>query len=173
MKKLIVALSIMAVIAVLVSGGIFGYSQFKKINDGNGIQISINSDKGETSESSETTTEEDKQVNEEEQTQEVQSTEDNVTNEQSTEEENNESNNSNETEINRDNVFDYALAAINEVGDADLMKFQEPSYSDGVWTIDANNKSGSGSNTIKVYDDGWVQIYDGSGEIAHETKIEL
>ncbi|HDH0866349.1 hypothetical protein H7935_03625 [Staphylococcus saprophyticus] len=62
---------------------------------------------------------------------------------------------------------------MNEVGDADLMKFQEPSYSDGVWTIDANNKSGSGSNTIKVYDDGWVQIYDGSGEIAHETKIKL
>ncbi|MCE5100153.1 hypothetical protein KJB80_09795 [Staphylococcus cohnii] len=62
---------------------------------------------------------------------------------------------------------------MNENGDADLMKFQEPSYSDGVWTIDANNKSGVGSNMIKVYDDGWVQIYNGVGDVIQETQIEL
>ncbi|QPI17014.1 hypothetical protein [Staphylococcus phage vB_StaM_SA1] len=163
MKKLIVTLSIMAVIAVLVSGCIFGYSQFKKINDGNGIQISINSDKGEANKSSESTTEEDKQVDEEEQTQEVQSTEDV-----------NESDN-NDVVVSRDNVFDYLFAGLDKLyGDAwdkDQITFQEPKYesSTGNWVIMANNKSGSGGYVFKVSASGTVYIYNSSGDILDDS----
>lgn len=38
------------------------------------------------------------------------------------------SNKENQQKVTRDNVFDYAIAAINKVGNADLLKFQEPEY---------------------------------------------
>ncbi|HHD0803744.1 TPA: hypothetical protein ACN103_001882 [Staphylococcus aureus] len=158
MKKLLISLSILAVVVVLLAAGLFGYSKYKEVQL---KQEDIESQLEEKSSNEQT----------------------NNSNEQNSQEEqsyNNNENQSSETnqkeekqKVSRDNVFDYALAAINEVGNAELMKFQEPSYSDGVWTIDANNKSGSGSNMIKVYDNGWVQIYDGSSEIVHETKIKL
>jgi|SRR5699024_316114 len=158
MKKLLVSLSILAVIVVLAAAGVFGYSKYKEVEmKQQNLETQL-----EEKNSNEQTNENDQQQ-EQANTNESQNQENSST----------KNNNDNKQKVSRDNVFDYALAAVNEVGDADLMKFQEPSYSDGVWTIDANNKSGSGSNTIKVYDDGWVQIYDGSGEIAHETKIEL
>ncbi len=158
MKKLLVALSILAVIVILAAAGVFGYSKYKEVEmKQQNLETQL-----EEKNSNEQTNENDQQQ-EQANTNESQNQENSST----------KNNNDNKQKVSRDNVFDYALAAINEVGDADLMKFQEPSYSDGVWTIDANNKSGSGSNTIKVYDDGWVQIYDGSGEIAHETKIKL
>lgn len=158
MKKLLVSLSILAVIVVLAAAGVFGYSKYKEVEmKQQNLETQL-----EEKNSNEQTNENDQQQ-EQANTNESQNQENSST----------KNNNDNKQKVSRDNVFDYALAAINEVGDADLMKFQEPSYSDGVWTIDANNKSGSGSNTIKVYDDGWVQIYDGSGEIAHETKIKL
>ncbi|BDE75776.1 hypothetical protein UFVDC4_00198 [Staphylococcus phage vB_SauM-UFV_DC4] len=158
MKKLLVSLSILAVIVVLVAAGVFGYSKYKEVEmKQQNLETQL-----EEKNSNEQTNENDQQQ-EQANTNESQNQENSST----------KNNNDNKQKVSRDNVFDYALAAVNEVGDADLMKFQEPSYSDGVWTIDTNNKSGSGSNTIKVYDDGWVQIYDGSGEIAHETKIEL
>ncbi|MGV2418760.1 MAG UNVERIFIED_CONTAM: hypothetical protein MIJ72_04620, partial [Staphylococcus saprophyticus] len=151
-------LSILAVIVVLAAAGVFGYSKYKEVEmKQQNLETQL-----EEKNSNEQTNENDQQQ-EQANTNESQNQENSST----------KNNNDNKQKVSRDNVFDYALAAINEVGDADLMKFQEPSYSDGVWTIDANNKSGSGSNTIKVYDDGWVQIYDGSGEIAHETKIKL
>ncbi|MCD8879296.1 hypothetical protein K2V76_03430 [Staphylococcus gallinarum] len=53
------------------------------------------------------------------------------------------------------------MAAVNEVRDADLLKFQEPEYNRSEWTINANNKSGAGANTILVKDDGTVQIWNG------------
>ncbi|MBL0377880.1 hypothetical protein ESM34_07085 [Staphylococcus sp. SNAZ 59] len=81
---------------------------------------------------------------------------------------------SDEQQVTRDNVFDYAIAAVNEVGDADLLKFQEPEYNGSEWTINANNKSGAGANTIVVKDDGTVQIWNGpKTSMDHETKIEL
>lgn len=80
----------------------------------------------------------------------------------------------NQQKITRDNVFDYAIAAINKVGNADLLKFQEPEYNGSEWTINANNKSGAGANTIVVKDDGTVQIWNGpKTSIDYETKIEL
>lgn len=90
--------------------------------------------------------------------------------EQSTTEENT----NDEQQVTRDNVFDYAIAAVNEVGDANLLKFQEPVYSNGEWEIDANNKSGAGAKTIVVKDDGTVQIWNGpKTSMDYETKIEL
>ena len=98
------------------------------------------------------------QVNADE-TQEVNSTEENTNDAQ---------------QVTRDNVFDYTIAAVNEVGDADLLKFQEPEYNGSEWTINANNKSGTGANTIVVKDDGTVQIWNGpKTSMDHETKIEL
>lgn len=158
MKKLLVALSILAVIVVLAAAGVFGYSKYK--------EVEMKQQNLETQLEEKNSNE---QTNENDQQQEQTNTNDSQNQENSS----TENNSDNKQKVSRDNVFDYALAAINEEGDADLMKFQEPSYSDGVWTIDANNKSGVGSNTIKVYEDGWVQIYSGSGEIIQETKIEL
>ncbi|MCD8804673.1 hypothetical protein K1Y28_08440 [Staphylococcus warneri] len=66
------------------------------------------------------------------------------------------------------------MAAINKVGNADLLKFQEPEYNGSEWTISANNKPGAGANTIVVKDDGTVQIWNGpKTAIDYETKIEL
>ncbi|HCX0712245.1 TPA: hypothetical protein OYZ60_002564 [Staphylococcus aureus] len=85
-----------------------------------------------------------------------------------------EENTNDEQQVTRDNMFNYAIAAVNEVGDADLLKFQEPEYNGSEWTINANNKSGAGANTIVVKDDGTVQIWNGpKTSMNHETKIEL
>lgn len=85
-----------------------------------------------------------------------------------------EENTNDEQQVTRDNMFDYAIAAVNEVGDADLLKFQEPEYNGSEWTVNANNKSGAGANTIVVKDDGTVQIWNGpKTSMNHETKIEL
>ncbi|MBP3032674.1 hypothetical protein [Staphylococcus warneri] len=62
----------------------------------------------------------------------------------------------NQQKVTRDNVFDYAIAAINKMGNADLLKFQEPEYNGSEWTINANNKSDAEANTIVVKDDGTV-----------------
>ncbi|MGW9815871.1 hypothetical protein [Staphylococcus cohnii] len=81
---------------------------------------------------------------------------------------------SDEKQVTRNNVFDDAIAAVNEVGDADLLKFQEPVYNNGEWKIDANNKAGAKANTIIVKDDGTVQIWNGpKTSMDHETKFEL
>ena len=160
MKKLLIALTIIAAVAVIVSAGLFGYSQFKQMNRGKGIQITIKSEKGEKNDTSEQST---KDNNEE--------IENQITNEQPV---NNEETNNSSNKVTRDNVFDYTIAAVNEVGDADLLKFQEPEYNGSEWTINANNKSGAGANTIVVKDDGTVQIWNGSKtSMDHETKIEL
>lgn len=85
-----------------------------------------------------------------------------------------EENTNDEQQVTRDNVFDYAIAAVNEIGDADLLKFQEPEYNGSEWTINANNKSGVRANTIVVKDDGTVQIWNGpKTSMDDETKIEL
>lgn len=85
-----------------------------------------------------------------------------------------EENTNDEQQVTRDNVFDYAIAAVNEIGDADLLKFQEPEYNGSEWTINANNKSGARANTIVVKDDVTVQIWNGpKTSMDDETKIEL
>lgn len=160
MKKLISVLSVLAVLVVLTSAGIFGYTKYKEMElKQKNLQSQLD-DKNDESANNEDSYSDQEKVNAvETQTQEINSTEENVSDEQ---------------QVTRDNVFDYAIAAVNEVGDADLLKFQEPEYNGSEWTINANNKSGSGANTIVVKDDGTVQIWNGpKTSMDHETKIEL
>ncbi|WP_232334972.1 MULTISPECIES: hypothetical protein [Staphylococcus] len=155
MKKLI---SVLAVLAVLTSAGIFGYTKYKEVGlKQENLQSQLD-DKNDESVNNEDSYSHQEQVNADE-TQEVNSTEENTNDAQ---------------QVTRDNVFDYTIAAVNEVGDADLLKFQEPEYNGSEWTINANNKSGAGANTIVVKDDGTVQIWNGpKTSMGHETKIEL
>lgn len=80
--------------------------------------------------------------------------------------------------VNRDNVFDYLIAAINqsEGGDASKITFQQPEFSaqgDGIWRIPANNKSGHGSYTFLVEQDGTVSFLDGMMDKFHEEHVTL
>ncbi|MGO2108799.1 MAG: hypothetical protein ACTH27_07465 [Staphylococcus equorum] len=158
MKKLISVLAVLAVLAVLTSAGIFGYTKYKEMElKQENLQSQLD-DKNDESANNENSYSDQGQVNADE-TQEVNSTEENTNDAQ---------------QVTRDNVFDYTIAAVNEVGDADLLKFQEPEYNGSEWTINANNKSGAGANTIVVKDDGTVQIWNGpKTSMDHETKIEL
>lgn len=158
MKKLISVLAVLAVLAVLTSAGIFGYTKYKEMElKQENLQSQLD-DKNDESTNNEDSYSDQGQVNADE-TQEVNSTEENTNDAQ---------------QVTRDNVFDYTIAAVNEVGDADLLKFQEPEYNGSEWTINANNKSGAGANTIVVKDDGTVQIWNGpKTSMDHETKIEL
>lgn len=158
MKKLISVLAVLAVLAVLTSAGIFGYTKYKEMElKQENLQSQLD-DKNDESVNNEDSYSDQGQVNADE-TQEVNSTEENTNDTQ---------------QVTRDNVFDYTIAAVNEVGDADLLKFQEPEYNGSEWTINANNKSGAGANTIVVKDDGTVQIWNGpKTSMDHETKIEL
>lgn len=161
MKKLLIALSIIAAVAVIVSAGLFGYSQFKQMNGGNGIQITIKSGKGEKNETSEQST---KENNEE--------IENQITNEQPV---NTEETNNNSNKVTRDNVFDYLFKYL-EYGDADtsLITFQEPiEDGNGNFKIAANNKSGSGSYNYEVTSEGVVKDINNAGEVTQETYIEL
>ncbi|WP_241538502.1 hypothetical protein [Staphylococcus felis] len=66
--------------------------------------------------------------------------------------------------VNRDNVMDYLTTGINqsEGGDASLIQFREPEQqADGSWRIGANNKSGVGSHTFFVRQDGTVEFWNG------------
>lgn len=69
-------------------------------------------------------------------------------------------------QVNRDNVFDYLIVAINQTegGDASKIKFQQPELimqDGGMWKIPANNKSGHGSYTFIVNQNGTVEFWDG------------
>lgn len=161
MKKLLIALSIIAAVAVIVSAGLFGYSQFKQMNGGNGIQITIKSGKGEKNETSEQST---KENNEE--------IENQITNEQPV---NTEETNNNSNKVTRDNVFDYLFKYLEyEDADTSLITFQEPiEDGNGNFKIAANNKSGSGSYNYEVTAEGVVKDINNAGVVIQETYIEL
>ncbi|MCE4950825.1 hypothetical protein [Staphylococcus hominis] len=161
MKKLLIALSIIAAVAVIVSAGLFGYSQFKQMNGGNGIQITIKSGKSEKNETSEQST---KENNEE--------IENEITNEQPV---NTEETNNNSNKVTRDNVFDYLFKYLEyEDADTSLITFQEPiEDGNGNFKIAANNKSGSGSYNYEVTSEGVVKDINNAGEVTQETYIEL
>ncbi|AYX91063.1 hypothetical protein [Staphylococcus cohnii] len=161
MKKLLIALSIIAAVAVIVSAGLFGYSQFKQMNGGNGIQITIKSGKGEKNETSEQSTKENNEK-----------IENQITNEQPV---NTEETNNNSNKVTRDNVFDYLFKYLEyEDADTSLITFQEPiEDGNGNFKIAANNKSGSGSYNYEVTPEGVVKDINNAGEVTQETYIEL
>lgn len=159
MKKLII--TIIAILSILAAVGFFGYNKYQEVElEKNKLQDQQKENDDSNSQSTSETSNNENQSNESQNNSQEQSTTEKDTND--------------EQQVTRDNVFDYAIAAVNEVGDADLLKFQEPEYNGSEWTINANNKSGSGANTIVVKDDGTVQIWNGpKTSIDHETKIEL
>ncbi|MEM5418705.1 hypothetical protein V2W23_10645 [Staphylococcus gallinarum] len=81
--------------------------------------------------------------------------------------------------MNRNNVFDYVIAAVNQTDgeDASLIKFRQPEFSaqdDGLWRIAANNKSGHRSYIFIIEQDGTVQIWDGlMNKKIEEQKLTL
>lgn len=161
MKKLLSIITIIAIIGTLAAVGFFGYNKYQEVElEKNKLQAQQKEIDVSDSQSISESTNNESQSNESHSNSQEQSTTEEYT--------------SDEQQVTRDNVFDYAITAVNEVGDADLLKFQEPVYSDGEWKIDANNKSGAGANTIIVKDDGTVQIWNGpKTSMDHETKIEL
>lgn len=161
MKKLLMGLSIIAAVAVIVSAGLFGYSQFKQMSGGKVIQITIKSGKGEKNETPEQST---KENNEE--------IENQITNEQPV---NNEETNNSSNKVTRDNVFDYLFKYLEyEDADTSLITFQEPvEDGNGNYKIAANNKSGSGSYDYEVTSEGVVKDINNAGEVIQETYIEL
>ncbi|MDW4186340.1 hypothetical protein QI156_07840 [Staphylococcus saprophyticus] len=152
----------LAIIGILAAVGFFGYNKYQEVElEKNKLQAQQKEYDDSNSQSASETINNNQSNDRQNNSQEP---------EQSTTEEDT----SAEQQVTRNNVFDYAIAAVNEVGDADLLKFQEPEYNGSEWTINANNKSGAGANTIIVKDDGTVQIWNGpKTSMDHETKIEL
>ncbi|MCM6961601.1 MULTISPECIES: hypothetical protein [Staphylococcus] len=161
MKKLLSTITVIAIIGILAAVGFFGYNKYQEVElEKNKLQAQQKEYDDNNSQNISEISNNENQSNESQ----------NNSQEQSTTEEDT----SDDQQVTRDNVFDYAIAAVNEVGDADLLKFQEPEYNGSEWTINANNKSGAGANTIVVKDDGTVQIWNGpKTAMDHETKINL
>lgn len=162
MKKLLSIITVLAIIGILAAVGFFGYNKYQEVElEKNKLQAQQKEYDDSNSQSASETINNNQSNDRQNNSQEP---------EQSTTEEDT----SDEQHVTRNNVFDYAIAAVNEVGDADLLKFQEPEYNGSEWTINANNKSGAGANTIIVKDDGTVQIWNGpKTSMDYETKIEL
>ncbi|MGW7905338.1 hypothetical protein ACWEYS_07145 [Staphylococcus xylosus] len=180
MKKLLSSITIIAILGILAAVGFFGYNKYQEVElEKNELQAKQNN-----SSNSQNTTEEMSNENNSSETQ-------NVTQEQTNDgseiikvhegssERTTHKNEFSNLKVNRDNVFDYVIAGVNQTegGDASLIKFQQPEFSaqgDGVWRIAANNKSGHGSYTFIVDQDGTVQIWDGlMNEKIEEQKVTL
>lgn len=156
MKRLLSAITIVSILGILAAVGFFGYTKYQAVE--------LEKDKLQAQQ----------KENDDSDSQSINELANNESQNNSQQQSTTEEYTSDEQQVTRNNVFDYAIAAVNEVGDADLLKFQEPVYNNGEWKIDANNKSGAGANTIIVKDDGTVQIWNGpKTSIDHETKIEL
>nr|ADW95359.1 hypothetical protein [Staphylococcus cohnii] len=156
MKRLLSAITIVSILGILAAVGFLGYTKYQAVE--------LEKDKLQAQQ----------KENDDSDSQSINESANNESQNNSQQQSTTEEYTSDEQQVTRNNVFDYAIAAVNEVGDADLLKFQEPVYNNGEWKIDANNKSGAGANTIIVKDDGTVQIWNGpKTSIDHETKIEL
>lgn len=156
MKRLLSAITIVSILGILAAVGFFGYTKYQAVE--------LEKDKLQAQQ----------KENDDSDSQSINESANNESQNNSQQQSTTEEYTSDEQQVTRNNVFDYAIAAVNEVGDADLLKFQEPVYNNGEWKIDANNKSGAGANTIIVKDDGTVQIWNGpKTSMDHETKFEL
>lgn len=156
MKRLLSAITIVSILGILAAVGFFGYTKYQAEE--------LEKDKLQAQQ----------KENDDSDSQSINESANNESQNNSQQQSTTEEYTSDEQQVTRNKVFDYAIAAVNEVGDVDLLKFQEPVYNNGEWKIDANNKSGAGANTIIVKDDGTVQIWNGpKTSMDHETKIEL
>lgn len=165
MKKLLSTITVIAIVGILVAVGFFGYNKYQEVE----LEKNILQEKQKSSSNSQNTTEEMNNKNNSSENQYVNQKRNNdgsesVTVQEGSSEKTTHQNEISNLKINRDNVFDYLIAGINQTegGDASLLKFQEPEeQEDGSWKISANNKSGVGSNTFIVRQDGVVEFWDG------------
>lgn len=168
MKKLLVALSVLAVIVVLAAAGVFGYSKYKEVEmKQHNLETQLDNKNEESLNSKDSSNSENTSNNNNEQVSTNTQTED--TNEES----------ENNQQVTRDNVFDYLFAGLEEIYgedgfDKDLITFQNPVQDEnGDWDILANNKSGHGSYNFKVTSDGLVQNIDNAGGRVESTRVNL
>ncbi|WHI60121.1 hypothetical protein PYH69_00275 [Mammaliicoccus lentus] len=118
MKKLLSTITIIAIVGILAAVGFFEYNKYQEVElEKNKLQAKQKESDDNNSQNTSEASNNENQLNESQ----------NNSQEQSTTEENT----NDEQQVTRDNVFDYAIAAVNEVGDANLLKFQEPVYSNG------------------------------------------
>lgn len=122
MKRLLSAITIVSILGILAAVGFFGYTKYQAVElEKDKLQAQQKENDDSDSQSINESANIESQNNSQQQS----------TTEEYT---------SDEKQVTRNNVFDYAIAAVNEVGDADLLKFQEPVYNNGEWKIDAITK---------------------------------
>lgn len=145
MKKLLSAITIIAILVILAAVGFFGYTKYQEVElQKSQLQSKIDDNKNE-----ESTSKENNKANLGNSATQTTSNENN-TQERSTQE-------GISKVVNRNNVFDYLLDDFKaDGGDPSLVTFQEPTYENGHWKILANNKSGHGSYVFIVEEDGTV-----------------
>jgi len=169
MKKLLIVLSILAVLTVLASAGIFGFTKYKEMESKQqNLEAKLEnkefSNKEDTSNNQEqvnSDTQTGNKTESEEDEKEVISLDDEVEDEEL---------------VTRDNVFDYLFAGLDEMYDGefdkDLITFQDPvKNEDGDWKILANNKSGHGSYVFVVTPTGLVEEVNNAGEVESTVQV--
>lgn len=156
MKKLLSIITIIAIVGILATFGFFWYNKYQKVElEKNKLQDQQKENDDSDSQSISESANNESQSNVSQSNSQVQYTTD-------------------EQQVTKNNVFDYAISTVIEVGNADWLKFLKPVYSNGEWKFDANNKSGAGLNTIIIKDDGTLQIKNGpKTSMDYEIKIEL
>lgn len=182
MKTFLNIIIIITIVGILVAVGFFGYNKYQETElDKNKLQAKQKDSDNSNTQNTSNATNSNYQSNENQNNNSEQNNDGSQTvkvHEGGNERTANKNEFSN-LKVNRDNVFDYVIAAINqnEDGDASSVTFQQPEFSaqgDGIWKIAANNKSGHGSYTFIVNQDGTVQIWNGlMNEKYEEKKVTL
>lgn len=117
MNKLLSIITMIAIVGILASIGFFGYNKYQEVEfEKNKLQAKQKENIGSNSRSISEPSNKENQSNESPSNSQVKTQ--TTTHETA----------KNQQKVTRDNVFDYAIAAINKVGNADLLKFQEPEY---------------------------------------------
>ncbi|MDW3898683.1 hypothetical protein [Staphylococcus saprophyticus] len=182
MKKILTAMTIITIIGILAAVGFFGYNKYQEVElEKNKLQAQQKENDDNNSQNISETVNNESQSNEGQNNSQEQENDGSQTVKvhEGSSERTTDKDEFSDLKVNRDNVFDYVIAAVNQTdgGDASLIKFQQPEFSaqdDGIWRIAANNKSGHGSYTFIVDQDGTVQIWDGMmNEKIEEQKVTI
>ncbi|MCC4221738.1 hypothetical protein [Staphylococcus saprophyticus] len=182
MKKLLSIITIIAIVGILAAVGFFGYNEYQEVElEKNKLQAQQKENDDNNSQNVSEISNNENQSNESQNNSQAQENDvsQTVKVHEGSSERTADKDEFSDLKVNRDNVFDYVIAAVNQTdgGDASVIKFQQPEFSaqdDGLWRIAANNKSGHGSYTFIVDQDGTVQIWDGSmNEKIEEQKVTL
>ncbi|WP_412518964.1 hypothetical protein [Staphylococcus simulans] len=183
MNKLLITLSVVLVLGIIGAVGFFGYNKYQEVElEKKKLEAQLKDNKeNDDSTHNESETESNDTENTTNNEQEAQATDgsETVKVHEGSSQRMTSKDEFAHLRVNRDNVFDYLIAAINqsEDGDASKIKFQQPEFSaqgEGVWKIPANNKSGHGSYTFLVEQDGTVSFWYGMmNDKFHEEHVTL